>query len=99
MGESSSMMTEARWLPELLFSLEGRRNSDRPDSPRSEMVGNDIPPAGPKVADFMAESMCGEEVECLRARLCRIGPIAGDGGTSILVARRLSPGPSVFRLS
>lgn len=88
-------------MPDELFSLVGRSISDRPDCPLSERVGKVMPPAGPKPADFMPESICGEDVECFKARLCAnpIGGIAGDGGISIVDDRMLSPWPSVFKLS
>jgi hypothetical protein len=80
MGESSSVIVESK----VVFMLDfmGRRTSDRPDSLRSSILGSVIPPPGPKVADLMVVSIWGEDVECLRARRCRIGGMAGDGGTS-----------------
>jgi hypothetical protein len=45
-------------------------------------LGKVIPPAGPKVDDFIPESMWGVDVECLSARRCRIGGRAGELGTS-----------------
>lgn len=62
--------------------LVGRRISDSPDSFRSRTVGIVIPLAGPKVADLRPDSIWGEEVECLRARRCRMGGTDGDDGTS-----------------
>lgn len=82
--------------------LDGRKNSERPDSLRSRTVGMVMPPAGPKVADLRVESMCGDEVECLSARLCRIGGIerVGDEGTSSTVTGLLCRSCElVFRLS
>src|SRR6266566_561719 len=80
------------------FGLEGRRNSDKPDSLRSSTVGMDMPPAGPNVADFNDDSMCGEDVECFKALLWSIGGNAGDCGASSVVALTRSVG-LVFRLN
>lgn len=82
--------------------MEGRKNSESPDSFRSSTVGTVIPPAGPKVADLSEDSMCGDEVECFSARRCRIGacsmePTDGEPGTSIL--RVAKPIVLVFRVS
>lgn len=69
------------------FGFDGRRNSERPDSFRSSTVGMVMPPAGPNVDDFSPWSICGEDVECFKARLWSIGGIArvGDAGISIRV--------------
>jgi len=61
----------------------GRNTFDKPDSFRSRTWGNVIPPGGPKVDDFMAANMCGDEFECFSARRWRIGAAAGDAGTSM----------------
>lgn len=58
-----------------------------------------MPPAGPKVADFNDESICGDDVECFSDLRCRIGGRAGELGTSSIVGRILRPVESVFRLS
>lgn len=46
----------------------------------------------------MPAFMCGDEVECLSARRCRMGGIAGDGGTSRFV-RVMRSEVLVLRLS
>jgi hypothetical protein len=46
----------------------------------------------------MAENMWGDELECLSARRCRIGGIAGDAGTSSELFLTKSKAP-VFKLS
>lgn len=82
--------------------LRGRSTSERPDSLRSSILGRVIPPAGPKVHDLRAASICGVEVECLRVRRCIMGGIAGDGGTGGSVEFRRPPIRSdvlVLRLS
>lgn len=77
--------------------LAGLRNDDSPDSLRSKTVGNVIPPLGPNVADLSEDNMCGEDVECFRARLCARAGTEGLCGTSMVVrpARSLE---FVFRL-
>ena len=57
-----------------------------------------MPPAGPNVADFIVDSMWGEEVECLSARLCSMG-IPGELGTSTRVGMGFRLFESVFKLS
>ena len=84
MGESSSVMVVSS-VDDCMPDLLGRRTSERPDSLRSRTLGKVIPPGGPKVDDLRPESMCGDEVECLRARRCSMGGIPGEGGTSKVV--------------
>jgi hypothetical protein len=61
-------------------------------------VGIVIPPTGPRPADFRLDSMCGDDVECLSARLCSIGGRPGESGISrvVFVMRSLE---LVLRLS
>jgi hypothetical protein len=67
-----------------MLDFMGRKNSDSPDSLRSKTFGKVIPPAGPNVAVFreVEDGKDGDDVECLRARRCRMGGMPGDAGTS-----------------
>lgn len=86
--------------PGATAGLGGRRKEDNPVSFLSSTVGIVMPPAGPNVADFKPESICGDEVECFRARRCRMGPTETDGelGTSSVV-RAMRSEVLVLRLS
>lgn len=97
MGESSSTIVELSPMG-AGTGLEGRKNSESPDSFRSITVGIVIPPAGPKVADLRLDSIWGDEVECLSARCSIIGATVGEVGTS-RVARVTRSDEFVFRLS
>lgn len=81
----------------MLPGFEGRRTSDSPDSFLSNILGSLIPPTGPNAADFILENIWGEEVECFKARRCKIGGIPGEGGTSM--AGLCKSWLLVFRLS
>lgn len=96
-GEPSSVIDESNVAFMLVFI--GRKTSDKPDSLRSSILGSVIPPGGPKVDDLMLESMWGEERECLSARRCSIGGIAGDGGTSRATGLVIRSDEFVFKLS
>jgi hypothetical protein len=80
-----------------MLDFMGRSISESPFSLRSRTLGNDMPPGGPKLADFSVESMCGDEVECFKARRCRIGGMLGDLGTSSVVLSKSEL--FVFRLN
>lgn len=78
---SSSMIAASN--VKFMLDFMGRKNSDNPDSLRSNTLGKAIPPAGPNVDVFKEEDWKdGDEVECLSARRCRIGGMPGDAGTS-----------------
>src|SRR5690348_2295685 len=95
-GESSSLIVEL--LPGPSTGRDGRKKDESPDSFRSSTVGIVIPPAGPKVADRRPDSMCGVDVECFRARRCRMGATVGELGTSRVV-RVMRSEEFVLRLS
>lgn len=78
-GDSSRIV---EFSPEPSAGRDGRKKDDRPVSFRSSTVGIVIPPAGPKVADRRPESICGVDVECFRARRCKMGATVGEFGTS-----------------
>jgi hypothetical protein len=83
MGDGSSSEIVGSKVVFILVFM-GRNTSDKPFSFRASMFGRVMPPDGPKVADLTMVSMCGDDVECLRARLCRIGGFPGEGGTSAI---------------